>query len=741
MARTEEELDRIGESAGEGSRSINRLARAVDATARAFGGVISGAPQSISEFAGGLTDIVGAGGPLAKMVQFAEGYTNVWQGLTGYGVNFSNQLDQMIITAGRANMGMEQLDAAVRSSSVDFAGLGPTANRGVQGFLARQADFYRNFQDLDMSLRQLGMTTDDINERFLQFDAMSNVNNLRQRLTDNQRQQAAARFAESVDTLARLTGKQADELAREQLELSRQGNIYARDQQLLGKETQGTTAAIVTRFNAMGEDVGNVVTDFLTRGFPDANDPAFIALNSMAPQLQNYLGAIRRAQDAGDLQEVERMSDEMAVYLEGIRRSRRAQYLAQLGSATDVTAAANRILTAMNNSAELLSSGEVRARMIADGFDEAAITTQTMAEYRRRLMDEERAGQRSGQGTRTVTDLMLKTLQQLQLAASTAQERTVTSIFTSIEDAAGELRDGIAGIDWQAAVNSAISNVTGVAGMLSRTQDIRGGIQGIQDTLTFQSRQASRSGDQDLADLLSDSADAAGQIVQDLEAGRIDEAEARRRALALSTMIQSTGDMTISHRGPLTLELQEQINALGSDGEGGAQQNAIGTLGRTGRFFANFGPGTNVRLDGIEGIFRPEHVEEIMERSSRGTMQSLVNEILSRGSTAEVSSSDITSSFRNITSTLDGRLNTLRASVSREIRSMQPSDTSAIAEQVSMALEQMPQGMRRAFEEALGSTIKQPIEQLVSVSTRGTEYQERVYKNTKGLSNDYLRGA
>lgn len=740
-------VDQFNQRLGTGTDRLGFFSRAVDRAAGAFGGVIRGAPQSISEFGAGLARLAGVGGPVVKAMQFAEGYVTVWQELTQYGVNFGNQLDEMIIQAGAANMRMEQLGRVVQRSSKDFAGLGGTANQGVQQFLASQADFYRNFRDLDMSLRQLGMSTDQINERFLQFDTMSQVSGLRQRMTDRQRQEAGVRFAESVDKLAKLTGKQADELAREQLALSRQGNIYARDQELVGKATEGTTARIVTRFNQMGDEIGEFTADILTRGFADGS-PVNQAMRAIAPELESMLQRIRQAQSAGNLREVERLESETVAYLARVRRDRRAQAFSQLGSATEQTQAANRIMTSMNKSAELLSDAEVRSRIATERrINAQEVTDAEVARYREQQLTNERTGQRSGQGSRAVTDLMLQTLQSLQLSASTAQERAVTTIFDNIQSAAGALRDGIASIDWQAAVNAAVSEVTGTISMLAPGRDIRTALQGMQQTLTTRASMQDTLGATGTADQLRREADRVGTIIQDLTSGRINEDEARRRAGAIESAMSGVGTVRIESRGPLTVQILGQVrNLVPETGtptpEGGRPGNSVGTFGRTGSFFANFGPGTNVRLHGMEGVFRPNHIEDIMERSSRGTIQGLVNQLnASMGSMSSTNISEMSGSVRTIASNLDSRLNTLRANVSREIKESQAINPEMIGEQLRTALSSMPTDMRKAFEDAFGNTLRQPMEQLVSVSTRGTEYQERVYKNTRGISQDYLRGA
>lgn len=743
-----QQVDQFNRNLGTGTDRLGFFSRAVDRAAGAFGGVIRGAPQGISEFSDALSQLSGENGVLRRVAasaKFAEGYVTVWQELTNYGINFGNQLDEMIIQAGAANMKMEQLGRIVQQSSSDFAALGSSANRGVQQFLGSQADFYRSYRDLDMSLRQLGLSTDDINQRFLQFDTISQIGGMRQRMDERQRAEAGTRFVEAVDRLAKLTGKQAEELAREQVALSRQGNIYARDQELVGKATEGTTARLVQQFNLLGDEVGAFATDIITRGFADGS-PANRALRAMASDLEPMLQGIRRAQDAGNLQEVERLEREAVAYMARVRESRNAQLFALQNTATEEGVAANRIMTGLNNAAQIISDGEIRATIAREkGIRAEEVSIADVARRREEMLAAEVRGQRSGQGSRAVTDLMLETLQALQLSASAAQERAVKGIFDEIQEAAGELRDGIARIDWNGMVQAAISEVSGTMSSLAPGRDFRAGLQGMQQAFVLRAQAADTRGNTATADLLEQSSRDVGRIIRDLNAGRITEEDARRQAAAIESAMTGIGALEIRNIERMDVESIDLIRELGSSrsasGDGTTPGQNIGTFGRTGSFFSDYGPGTDVRLHGIEGVFRPNHIEEIMERSSRGTIQALVNDITTRGFPSSDISSEMGGAIRNITATLDNRLNTIRANVSREIRQSQPFNPEMIGEQLRTALSSMPTDMRKAFEDAFGNTLKQPMEQLVSVSTRGTDYQERVYKNTRGISQDYLRGA
>ena len=745
--RTDEDLNRLGGAARDARPSLTALGRAADRAGTAFGAIIRGAPKSLGEFTDGITQLIGVGKPVSEAMKFAESYIGVWQGLTEYGVNFGNQLDEMIIQTGRANMRMEDLTRVVQASSRDLAGLGVTANQGIQGFLARQGQFYEqqitDYNGVQRRLLALGLTTDDINERFLQFEMMSTIRNRNEVLESSQRNQLAGEFAEEMDRLAKLTGQQADKLAKEQMELQRQGNIYAAQMELPAS-TQQQLITTIGRMNDFGESIGNVSTDILTRGFIDPNDPAALAIQSFGGDMIETLYAARAAMQRGDAAEARRLEGIAAEQAAALRTNRDFLQMARLGGATEFTRGIQRVVTELNTSGQALSQSNIRRRLSEEGLAE---TAENMSAMRERIIQEQRAAQTKPTESNAIINGYNELLIELQGLARGAQEPTVRA-FTNIGNAAmEEIRTSIRGADIGAAVTSAISDTFGAFGLLNRGgQDFSASMQDVQSEFAAAARRADQQGNREEAVRLQRQAEEAARIRSDLMSGSISESEARSRITELGNAFSSTGPISItsSGRANVVIENLDSINGFnrGNTPEGGAAGNNIGTLGRTGSFFANFGPGTNVRLHGVEGVFRPNHIEEIMERSSRGTVQALVNDITNRGfSGSDIGAAELMGITRNITSSLDGRLNTLRATISSDIRETQTISPEMIGEQIRTAFASMPADMRRAFEDALSNTLKSPMEQLVSVSTRSTEYQERVYKNTRGISQDYLRGA
>lgn len=749
--RTDEELDRLGSSANRTSQQTDRLTRALDRAGSAFGGIIRGAPQTLGDFTEGLTKLIGTGGPVNDAMKFADGYVGVWQELTRGGVNFGNQLDRMIISAGAANIRLDMLAKITRDSGGAIAGLGLTANQGLTNFLSRQGSFFRDqerqFGGVQRRLLALGLTTQDINDRFLQFDTIDAIRGRRVALQEEQRINQATQFAEEMDRLAKLTGKQADQLAADAVELSRQGNIYARTRQLPEK-TREVFQNTIQQLKEIGPAFGSLATDILTRGFIDPNDPAVLMLNSFAPELVNTLYEARRAQQRNDFEEAVRLRDLAAVQAAQVRDNTGLINQAVLGTATSLTRGAQDIYTGMNSSAQALRLEEI-GRNFQSSMGRAATSADELAKYLNGVLEQEKKLQLEGVDSQKIIRAYNEALIGLQALSRTVQERTVTGFANMGTAVSDTIIRAIRSTDVRSMTDAALSELTGaIDWWTARDTDIVDRIRDRQEAL---STLAQTTTDEEAAAKLLDYSSQIGAIAAQLNdptsgmtteqaRSRLYELDQESRQIRTPEMTVHADNVNISRTGRITEAIRQ--GAASGASEGGRQGNNIGTLGRTGSFFANFGPGTNVRLHGVEGVFRPNHIEDIMEKSSRGTINAMINDMLGRGlNQNQVASVEISQAFRNITSSLDGRLNTLRANISKDIRETSPVNTEMIAEQLNTALGSMPANMRKAFEDALGNTIKSPIEQLVAVSSMGTQYQEKVYKNTRGISQDYLRGA
>ena len=732
------------ESVNKNTDAFNRNRAAVDKLTGAFGkavaGALQGAPKSFSEATGDLLKVFGGTGEnLAKIMSGAEAYVGVWQDLTTRGINFGNNLADMAILAGEANMKLEDLQKIAAENSQVFAQLGASVNTSILDFINIQSKFLQDaeFNTLRVSLERLGMTTDTINERFLQFDTISNIRNIRSRMDDTQRNLAATEFAQQMDRLSKLTGEQADALAKEAADISRQGNIFSFTQQInsdIRDEVEGT----VQRVGKMGDDIGNLVTDLITRGFPDANDPAARAIYAFAGDLEVATGKLRAAALRGASEtEMARLQEEVVIQAALLRRKKEIQDLAVLGNVTDTTGALQNLITGLNNSAEALS---VEAAM--EEFQKAegrAATLDELITFRINKLKQEQDNQINPDNTASDAqkslNVYLDGLRALQRTASVLQRETLTTIFSGIAAAASALEAQATGIDPKEAARDTIDSIKGsiqemtdtlqmdatqlTAYELKNQADIAAAkLLAVANQLQNQAGIETNPGDREK--LLEQVASLTSQATA-LTEGAEDLSDGRITAETFRSLIGSANESIMSAREVYVTATNVKIadsvfnKILGYN---------TGTLGTTGRLFKDFGNETIAALHGLEAVVTPDQMADIVKASAVGAL---------RAAQESYAQTDARSS----TASLTGMLNTVRKTMSTSMDNTQSMDVASLQTAISNLAPQITNGM----ESALSGTLKQPLSELISVTKEGVEMNSKIRKGVIAMNGDLLRGA
>lgn len=719
----------------------NRIAlgRLQDAFGEAAASILQGAPRSFSDASGDLLrQFGGIGRGLASVMAGAEVYVGTWQDLTTRGINFGNQLDTMAISAGQANIKLEDLARIAAENSQVFAQLGYSTNAGINRFLGAQAEFFRATSGETLELRKrlqlLGMTTESINERFLQYDAIANISNMRERRYDDARNRAAAEFAEEMDRLSKLTGEEADRLAAERADISRQGNIFAFSQ-MVDEQVRDEVAGTVQRLGMMGGTIGDLATDIITRGFPNPDDPAVMALHSFAPELVQTLHGIRAAAQRGDEAEAQRLQELATSQAAALRNNQDVLNMAVLGGANEYTRGLQDVLTDLNKSAEALSFNELQEQFMADNQGRRG-SAEELAALRNRLIAEETAAQTNVDETSTSGQRALTTyldgLRALQQTAAVLQERTIQTIFDGIATASDALAAQVEGFDPAAAADRSLDYVGGMIreylptiGMTSQQAAEYATIveanRRAADLIAAAETLASR-GDTEAAEALTAQAEELRNAAGSLGDGTTIDELNQLIGSSVQT-INSNSDILVTGRD-IILDAERVRSLLESFTPDSG--NSTGTLGTTGRLFKDFGRETLTALHGIEAVTTPEQMAAIVENSAMGALRA-----------AQRSYSE--SNARNSTSSLTGMLNTVRASVSDFSQTGQGTDLQI--SEIRSAISSLAVEMRGPMEDALNNTLGSSLTQLVDISKENVDMGNRIRKGFSTLSGDYLRGA
>lgn len=724
------------------NKKFERLGNSANDLAGRFGSLFVGAPKTINSVTAAFEGLIPGARIANRAIKGFEGYVGVLQQLSSTGIHFNNQIDEMILQAGAANMQIGDLARVAQESSEQLAQLGAGANAGLQNFLARQAAFYEDADTrYEQRLKRLGMTVDDINDRFMQYDMLQAISNVTERQATVERNKRATEFAEEMDRLAKLTGRQADELAKAVEQTAREGRVFAATQLLpeLGEnreDIRGQFATDLTDISASyGPAIGNFMKDMVTQGFPSPNDPAMLAINSFAPELANTFETYNQLMKQGRATEARGYLDSARMQIERLRTDRNflEQVRVSASGASEYATALGEVSTQLNSSIAV-SNSAIAARLREQG---KAVTDEAILAERNRMIAEAQGNQQrdAQSGSAQVYQGYLDSLTELQKIARTTQEITVRTSFGFIEDGVRRLADNIAAIDMDEFLRAAATDVREAmenAGLSSGSGTDARVFQNLATTLqqfagTFNAGSPQQLELNALRNQMSDVAVA----VQDQGgiATRAQEQEMDRAARRMQEILAVVQTLPEADRPRLDQSIIDAIQGYNN-----------GTMGVTGRLFKNFGQETITALHGLESVTTPDQMADIVRSSSAGTMQALVDQF-NTGNTQQVTASmaPMLENFaRTNISALNGMLNTVRTQV--PTAGATPSveiDLTALEN----AIMKLPTQFKQPVEEALNSTLKPAMEQVAANTSRGAEYTERTYKNTRGMGQDYMRGA
>lgn len=704
------------------SGALSRVNSALDSLGGIVGALVKGAPQSFGEI---LDKIPGLDGKVAQSMKFAEGYIGVWQGLTRSGVNFNNEIDEMILATGRANIQLEQLSRMVSESGGAFAAIGGIAQSGVDQFLASQtvfnAEVNGTFNPLRVQLDRLGYTSDTIAESFLAYDQIQAISGIRDRRVGFERNRAATDFAKTMDELARLTGKQIKQLEKEAAEISRQGNIFAFSAGL-DTSVKDELRNGLQELNEVAPVVKDFATDLITRGFPNPNDPAMMALNAAAPELRESLLAARDAFLSGDETRAQILMDNAVGEAKMLRQNQFLIRQAMLGGATEITGASMDIVTQLNNG--IAVGGEAvqayAAKMFGVDFDQ--VTGDQMREAQDKMIAENIIAQEKG--SEGILDAYLGSMRTVQSLAMEMQESVVNGMFSTLEK----------GIDkFQAYIDTKLSLANiyneGMDGLLREilgdANSTRAGanvvMERAQQAINALTRRATALSDEDNPEAMTKVQEILSSLETNMQRlstnANDDDARASIRQLtsAISRMITETNPDVNSTLTPAQLEkLMESILAMP------VPEYSTGTMGQEGRLFQNFGSETLAKLHGLEAVVTPDQMQSIVSQSALGAVQGM---------------SSAMNESRNTSTTLQGMLNTIRTIPAQVQQPEQIQNETNVEEMMNNLTRQL----KAPLEEAMQSTLVPKLEQLVSVSTQNVEMSNKVRKGISGLDGDMLR--
>ena len=298
-------------------------------------GTVSGLATTFMLTKPSITSVANNFGSFGKKVGaitgVLEAQTAQYQSLTKSGVHFNGNLAQLTLSSTAAGLSVKEMAKLVGSNSEALAGFGASAGDGLQQFLKNLTVMRTDGNKYGMQLRNLGMTHEEIGEAMIEVQRMDMMSGRKRGVRDATIQEATAKYAKDLDLLAKLTGKNADELKKSQAAMARQGDFKAMQ---LGMSQDMSNAIMMAGSQADASGYGDLFKDMMIRGFPSKDQAALAGTMGNTMRVMTQMHA---ATKAGDHKKLEALKKDLIVA--GMMDKMKNKELAQLGGTTKVTAA------------------------------------------------------------------------------------------------------------------------------------------------------------------------------------------------------------------------------------------------------------------------------------------------------------------------------------------------------------------------------------------------------------------
>jgi hypothetical protein len=727
---------------------------AVNKAASGLNRAFTTATAGIKGFAGGLldtnpqlSDLTSGLGKLNAVVKYLEGGLGALQAFSRVGVDFDMSIGQMNRSAAGARMKLDEMAGIVTTNTDLFLGMG-VGIRGVgdsvQQFLNSQKSFFfdekNKMTEATLRLQRLGLTTKDINESFLTYDAIENYRRKGERLTTAERNAAAANFTKSLDKLSKLTGKQTEQINKEIRQKMRQGDVAAFST-TLEKDARKDFLKATSFMGNLGPDMSQLFEDLVIRKFPGEDVAPLV---SLMPKTAAAFLEYGRILKTGTKEQREAALATAAATAAEEQQIERNRSLAMLGNRvnSNVTSQIQKVVgDGALGLAEALRDVNDEIKREGGNVAQAGINFfERVAKRQEELMDapqkkDPKTGKDIIDNERLATDALLK-LQGVASEMAVEAQKQIGNLYVTLGTSADKFADYVRNtLDVSKEVGDVLSTLRtalGVGGsnMATAIETSNAAIQNAIrsnnpelaaeiNTLVTKLKEAPESERTKLIEALGDKLKEAMKLTWE----------------AQTVVINSRGEVVV-HPTPS----RHQMPNREGERQGAGDDSSIGTQGAVGRLFRNFGRETSVALHGIQSVQTPEQTTEIMKNSALGALRA-VDDIFSAGNFSSSISKNIIPTIESIAAnnvqTLNGMLNTMQNTSRQMVSNASPKgmDMGELTSSFRTAMNEI----RKPIED-VAKSLKGPMEQLAQTAGQQLEIQQKHLKATKGLTNDALRG-
>lgn len=393
-------------------------------TAVGLGGALLTGQQNMGAYSEALSSTTDALGGMGKtigkvvngLVQFAEESLKEYQTLSAIGATFGKEMVDIKVAAAEMGMSVQEMTQFLGQNNKSLRAFGGTTDMAISRFRELN-NLVLNTQELGTELRKLGYTTTDIAEGLALYGEISDANARSDRRSAAEQAASAKEFMVQLDGLAKLTGKQREQIADEMKERRRAGDINAF---LMGKseEDQAAFTAQLAEIQAkLGKDAADAFVDLTLRGAPTTEQTrgALLAMGGGAEELY----AAASAFNSGNIDQFTNSIDAATASAMEYQRSEDFRNTAVLGGLSTVSNAFSNASAASYDYANTLEGA-------AEPGETAA---QTQARLQNQILDEQYVQMKTTTG---ILDETIRTQEALRDLSVTAME----TVMPRLEDVA-----------------------------------------------------------------------------------------------------------------------------------------------------------------------------------------------------------------------------------------------------------------------------------------------------------------
>jgi len=290
---------------------------------KAFGGALTGViGGALNGLLAGIGAVVGTLPGLAKELAFGgqqlsdftrhlpipglgllsgvlDQQVNSFRQLTQTGASFGNNMFEITRIAGEAAIPQQDFIELVSQQSESLRIFGNTVGDGARRFAGLSKELRQS--PLGTRLQEIGFTSAELNENFINYSELMQTSGRRQFMTDKQLMDGSLKYSSELDKLSKLTGKSRKQLDADMkaknLDIRRQMaiNKYGAE---FGQRLEQMSAASPKLEAALLDMADGVANDPLTKQLMANNETfrtqAQNVQNMTAEQANNFIAGVRK---------------------------------------------------------------------------------------------------------------------------------------------------------------------------------------------------------------------------------------------------------------------------------------------------------------------------------------------------------------------------------------------------------------------------------------------------------------